>query len=68
VREDGLDGWVTYWAEKQRSRRHAQHRIRRIARESHDDWTQLVYDMAMIVAGILGIAALLHVLIAGISG
>jgi hypothetical protein len=65
--DDGLDRWVTFWAEKRRSRDRAYRQARRSAAESRDDYASVLYDIAIILAAMLGAALLLHVLVVGLG-
>jgi hypothetical protein len=64
VRDEETHLWATYWAEEKRRRR----RRRRRRRERRGDRTQLVYDTAIVIAGVSGIAAVFHAVVVGLSG
>jgi hypothetical protein len=70
--DDGLDLWVTFWAEKRRSRERAYRPAERIKRElSPDEYASVLFDIAIILGGmlaILGAILLLRVLFVGLGG
>ena len=68
MREDGLDRWVMFWAEKRRSRDRAYRPARRITAETRDDYVAVLYDIAIILAGMLGLALVLNVLVVVLGG
>lgn len=68
MREDGLDEWVRFWAAKRQERRRAQHGDQAPPGERREKRTQIAYDAAIILAGLLGILALIRALVAAMSG
>jgi hypothetical protein len=66
MREDGLEQWVMYWAEKNRGHPRAQNCIRRRSQVSHDGRIRLVQNTAILIIGASGVMAFLHILVAGI--
>jgi hypothetical protein len=68
MREDGLDLWVRFWSEKRRERLNLRDGDPRAAGEPQVDRPRIIYDAAIILVGLAGFLALVHAVIAGISG